>query len=37
VNLVYWFLVILTFLLAGIKTEKPKKISKGFSDYSGIQ
>ena len=27
-NLVYWFLVILTFLLAGIKTEKPKKYQK---------
>lgn len=27
-NLVYWFLVILTFLLASIKTEKPKKYQK---------
>ena len=27
-NLVYWFLVILTFLLAGIKTGKPKKYQK---------
>jgi len=28
VNFVYWFLVILTFLLASIKTEKPKKYQK---------
>ena len=27
-NLVYWFFVILTFLLASIKTEKPKKYQK---------
>ena len=27
-NFVYWFLVILTFLLASIKTEKPKKYQK---------
>ncbi len=27
-NLVYWFFVILTFLLAGIKTQKPKKYQK---------
>ena len=28
VNLVYWFVVILAFLLASIKTEKPKKYKK---------
>ena len=27
-NLVYWFFVILTFLLAGLKTQKPKKYQK---------
>lgn len=27
-NLVYWFIVLLAFLLAGIKTEKPKKYQK---------
>ena len=35
--IVYWFLVIIAFLLAGIKTEKPKKpVKHKYGEYNNV-